>query len=64
VIDTYSTTWTAVRDHATAAIEQSRARVMVRGVEERTADFERGRVAALQEILGLATAKPRTTLAL
>lgn len=59
MIDAYSTTWATVRDLATAQIERARARAMGRGVEERDADFERGRAAAMQEILDLAKARPK-----
>lgn len=60
MVDAFSTTWATVRDCATARVDSARARVMARGVEERDADFERGRAAAMQEILDLAKAGPRT----
>jgi hypothetical protein len=57
MVDVYSQTWAAVRDAATARIEKARGLALAPGVDERTADFERGRVAALQEILDLAKAR-------
>lgn len=57
MIDVHSPTWAAVRGLATAQIERANFAVMLPGVEERSADFERGRAAAMKEILRLAESK-------
>ena len=53
VIDVNSPTWKTVSEKASAALEKSCKATERRGIDERDADYERGRCAALREILAL-----------
>lgn len=54
-IDPNGRDWRQLKPWAERRIETSRATIDARGIDERDADFERGRIAALRELLDLGT---------
>lgn len=52
-IETHSATWDAVRKHIDAELETSRRRLEATGMALAETEYERGRIAALNGILGL-----------
>lgn len=61
MIDPNSATWAIVREIAEKRVASARDRVMARDVDPRTADFERGAAAALEELLVAAERHGRPT---
>lgn len=55
-INTTSDTWTAVREHCTTEIESARKRLEAKGFQD--TEFERGRIAALRDVMKLVKEDP------
>lgn len=61
MIDRDSSTWRALTSHATKKMQEARTLLEQPGLEHGPSEFERGRIAALTEILGLG--KPAVAVA-
>lgn len=64
-IDIVSATWRAVQAKAGELVARSSATVLAKDCTEREADFQRGRIAALNELLALGDipgSKPSPTI--
>ena len=55
MIEDQSATWREVKERCATGIARARARLDAHGTSHDDTEFERGRLSAFQEILGLAT---------
>ena len=53
MIDPHSLSWRTVSGRCRTEIESALDRIARKGCDERVADFERGRIAALRDVLAL-----------
>lgn len=60
MLDPTSPTWAAVKAKADDTIETARQRLSTRGFSQLNSEYERGRIAAMKELLDMA--KPREEL--